>query len=307
MNDLKLISKRNENHRTVITLRHGRVVGGKALFIAAGPCTIEDESGLSTIASALADLGVAALRGGAFKPRTSPYDFSGLGMTGVDMLARVGARHRLITITEVLAAEQIPPVGAQADILQVGSRNMQNFELLRALGRADKPILLKRGLAATIHEFLCAAEYLMAAGNPQVILCERGIRGFDHYTRNVLDLASVAALKELTHLPVIVDPSHATGRRELIVPMARAAVAAGADGLLVECHFDPDASISDAHQTINLSTMNALMGQIIPLATLMGRSVGPDDRHEGDPEDGKHVLCDSQERKRSTDHRPHPT
>ena len=247
------------------------------------------------IASRLSSLGVSALRGGAFKPRTSPYDFCGLGQRGVEILTQVGKKHQMATVTEVMSMEQIDLVAAHATILQVGSRNMQNFELLKALGRVGKPVLLKRGFAATINEFLCAAEYLMAWGNPRVILCERGIRGFDNYTRNVLDLASVAVLRQLTHLPILVDPSHATGRRELILPMARAAIAAGADGLCIECHEAPDTSISDAMQAITLDEMERLLGEVAAIAHVMGRTV-PLSAQKGDAHVHKHLLCDDQGR-----------
>ena len=303
MKELRLVYKNNENHRTVITLKNGATIGARDIFLAAGPCTIENESGLEVIASHLASLRVSALRGGAFKPRTSPYDFGGLGVTGLEIIAKVSERHHLAAVTEVLSIEQIAAVAKHAAILQVGSRNMQNFELLRALGSVDRPVLLKRGFAATINEFLCAAEYVLAAGNPHVILCERGVRGFDTYTRNVLDLASVAALRQLTHLPVVVDPSHATGRRELILPMARAAIAAGADGLLIECHPTPDLSISDAAQTITLHDMSRLVHEVELIASAMGRTVHAHDK--GDQNDDKHVICHDQKRERSTHDRPH--
>ena len=209
----------------------------------------------------------------AFKPRTSPYSFQGLGDVGLNILAAVRQRYGLPVITEVMAIHQIEKLLPYADVLQVGSRNMQNFDLLKALGQVDRPVLLKRGLAATLSEFVMAAEYIASHGNEQIILCERGIRSFDSYTRNVLDLGAVVALKQLTHLPVMVDPSHATGKRELIAPLARAAVAAGADGLIVECHPEPDKSVSDARQALSLAEMSDLVNSLVPVAEAVGRSV----------------------------------
>jgi len=228
---------------------------------------------MSAVAEKLKYAPVQALRGGVFKPRTSPYAFQGMGQEGLDVLSQIREKSGLPVITEVMSIEQIKPAQAAADVLQIGSRNMQNFELLKALGQATKPILLKRGLSATIEEFILAAEYIMAHGNAQVILCERGIRSYDNYTRNVLDLGAVVALKQMSHLPVIVDPSHATGKRELVPDLARAAIACGADGLLIECHPDPDRSVSDARQTISLEAMLDLVESLKSIATAVGRIV----------------------------------
>ena len=218
---------------------------------------------------------VAMLRGGAFKPRTSPYSFQGLGQHGLDIIADVGRTYQLPVVTEVMSVEQLPSVCDRADMLQIGSRNMQNFDLLKAVGRVDKPVMLKRGLSATLEEFVMAAEYILSHGNPNVVLCERGIRSFDTYTRNVLDLGAVAALKHIVHLPVIVDPSHASGRRELVADLARAAIACGADGLMVECHPDPDSSVSDAQQALSLQATVDLVESLRPIAAAVGRIFPP--------------------------------
>ena len=212
-------------------------------------------SQMETVAQKLSTASVQALRGGVYKLRTSPYAFQGMGQEGLEILARVRSHYNMPVVTEVMSISQIEVVAAHADMLQVGSRNMENFDLLKALGQAGKPILLKRGLAATIEEFVMAAEYILSHGNPDVVLCERGIRSFDDYTRNVLDLGAVAALKQITHLPVIVDPSHAVGKRELVAPVARAAIACGADGLIIECHPEPEKSVSDARQALSLEAM----------------------------------------------------
>ena len=225
------------------------------------------------VAQTLSQAAIHGLRGGVYKPRTSPYSFQGLGQEGLDILQTVRNRYAMPVVTEVMAIHQIDAIASHADVLQVGSRNMQNFDLLKALGHIDKPILLKRGLAATIEEFIMAAEYILSHGNSNVILCERGIRSFDSYTRNVLDLGAVVALKQLTHLPVIVDPSHAAGKRELVPSLARAAIAAGADGLIIECHPVPSESVSDARQALSLEDMVTLVESLVPLAQAMGRSL----------------------------------
>ena len=228
---------------------------------------------MEVVAEHLALAPVQALRGGVYKPRTSPYAFQGLGLEGLTILDRVRRRYRVPVITEVMAIDQIEAIVAHADALQVGSRNMQNFDLLKALGAVDKPVVLKRGLAATLQEFVMAAEYIAAHGNAHIILCERGIRSFDAYTRNVLDLGAVVALKQITHLPVIVDPSHAAGRRELVPALARAAIAAGADGLMVECHPVPEQSVSDARQALSLPDMVQLVDSLRPIAAAVGRTI----------------------------------
>jgi 3-deoxy-7-phosphoheptulonate synthase len=247
--------------------------GNDTLWLIAGPCSIESREQLDSIATTLVDCGVHSLRGGAFKPRTSPYSFQGLGEDGLLVMSEVADAHNLCTVTEVMSETQIPMVARYADVLQVGSRNMQNFDLLKALGKLDKPILLKRGLAATLDEFLWAAEYIVAQGNPRVILCERGIRSYCPETRNVLDLGGVAVLKAKTHLPVIVDPSHAAGRRDIIEALSKAAIAVGADGLIIETHPMPEASVSDADQALSLEAYRQLIHAITPVAHAVGRAM----------------------------------
>ena len=273
MQNAKLTAKTHDDHSTVVTLTEGVTVGGDDLLIVGGPCSVESLDQMEAIATRLGKTTLHALRGGVYKPRTSPYDFQGLGEAGLAILDRVRRRYQLPVITEVMAIHQIEAIAAHADVLQVGSRNMQNFDLLKALGPVTKPVVLKRGLAATVQEFVMAAEYIVSHGNPNVILCERGIRSFDTYTRNVLDLGAVVALKQLTHLPVLVDPSHAAGKRELVPNLARAAIAAGADGLMIECHPRPDESVSDARQTLSLEAMAALVESLRPIAAAVGRTI----------------------------------
>ncbi|NEQ45267.1 MAG: 3-deoxy-7-phosphoheptulonate synthase [Leptolyngbya sp. SIOISBB] len=273
MQDAKLIAKAHDDHGTVIALNDRVTAGGDELLIVGGPCSVESLEQMEAIATRLGAGTVQALRGGVYKPRTSPYAFQGLGESGLAILDRVRRRYHLPVITEVMAIHQIEAISAHADVLQVGSRNMQNFDLLKALGEIDQPVVLKRGLAATIQEFVMAAEYIAAHGNPNIILCERGIRSFDSYTRNVLDLAAVVALKQITHLPVLVDPSHAAGKRELVPNLAKAAIAAGADGLMIECHPVPEESVSDARQALSLEDMNALVESLRPIATAVGRII----------------------------------
>ncbi len=273
MQDAKLAAKAHDTHTTEIALTPTVSAGGTDLLIVGGPCSVESLEQMSAVATHLAQAPVQALRGGVYKPRTSPYAFQGMGVEGLAILAQVRQQHQVPVITEVMAIAQIPEVSAHADVLQVGSRNMQNFDLLKALGSANEPIVLKRGLSATVQEFVMAAEYIMAHGNPNVILCERGIRSFDTHTRNVLDLGAVVALKQISHLPVIVDPSHATGKRELVPALARAAIAAGADGVMVECHPDPEASVSDARQTLSLEAMVELVDSLRPIAAAVGRNI----------------------------------
>lgn len=269
----KLNEKTHLQHKTRVQLSESVAFGGSEVVIIGGPCTVESLNQMETVARKLVNAPVQALRGGVYKPRTSPYSFQGLGQEGLDILARVRQKFGIPVITEVMAISQIEAIAAHADMLQVGSRNMQNFDLLKALGQAGKPVLLKRGLSATLEEFLGAAEYILSHGNPDVVLCERGIRSFDPYTRNVLDLGAVVALQQLTHLPVIVDPSHATGKRELIAPLAKAAIACGADGLLIECHPEPEKSVSDARQALSLEAMVELVRSLPPLAAAAGRTV----------------------------------
>ncbi|WP_448597913.1 3-deoxy-7-phosphoheptulonate synthase [Thermoleptolyngbya sp.] len=273
MQKAKLTLKTEPSHTSVIQISDQVSAGGSELLIIGGPCSVESRAQMDAVASRLSVAGVQALRGGVYKPRTSPYDFQGLGREGLEILAAVRDRTGMPVVTEVMAVSQIEEIAAYADVLQVGSRNMQNFDLLKALGQVNKPILLKRGLAATIEEFVMAAEYILAYGNEKVMLCERGIRSFDTYTRNVLDLGAVVALKQITHLPVIVDPSHAAGKRELVPNLALAAIAAGADGLIIECHPDPEKSISDARQAISLGDMVAIVDKVRAIAPVVGRTV----------------------------------
>ena len=249
----------------------GCQVGGPALTLMAGPCAVEDEAQIMACAASARAAGASFLRGGAYKPRTSPYAFQGLQHVGLALLRRAADRHGLQVVTEVLSTDSLPQVAAAADLLQVGARNMQNFALLQALGQVSRPVLLKRGMSATIEEWLLAAEYIVAAGNPRVILCERGIRTFETATRNTLDLSAVAVLAQLTHLPVVVDPSHATGRRDAVAPMAKAAVAAGADGLLIEMHPDPAHALSDGPQSLTLPAFTRLAAELDALAVACGR------------------------------------
>lgn len=275
MQHATLTQKQHTQHTTEIHLTQDISVGANELLMIGGPCTVESLEQMETVARILGPSAVHGLRGGVYKPRTSPYSFQGLGQEGLEILQTVRQRHKMPIITEVMAIHQIDAIASHTDVLQVGSRNMQNFDLLKALGNIDKPILLKRGLAATIEEFIMAAEYILSHGNANVILCERGIRSFDSYTRNVLDLGAVVALKQLTHLPVIVDPSHAAGKRELVPNLAKAAIAAGADGLIIECHPIPEESVSDARQALSLEAMVTLVDSLIPLAQAMERSLTP--------------------------------
>jgi 3-deoxy-7-phosphoheptulonate synthase len=270
----KLVSRFTHPEGSAIPVGDGLVVGGQALFIAAGPCSVESQEQISAAARAVKAAGATALRGGAFKPRSSPYSFQGLGLPGLELLAEAARENGLALVTEVMSEEQIAPVAACADLLQVGARNMQNYELLKALGRCGKPILLKRGLSATVTELLLSAEYIVQAGNPKVVLCERGIRTFETSTRNTLDLNAVAVLKEKSHLPVIVDPSHATGVRSFVPAAAKAAIAAGADGLLIEVHPDPEAALSDGAQSLAPEEFAALMVDLASYAELEGRALG---------------------------------
>jgi 3-deoxy-7-phosphoheptulonate synthase len=253
----KLASRESHPHDTVIELK-GTRIGNGTLTIMAGPCSVENREMLLETAGAVARAGATILRGGAFKPRTSPYSFQGLGIEGLKYLAEAREATGLPIITEVMEPGQVEVVSEHADILQVGTRNMQNYSLLTAVGKAGKPVMLKRGYGATIEEWLMAAEYIISAGQPNVILCERGIRTFETYTRNTLDLTAVPLLHHLTHLPVVVDPSHATGKRWLVRPMALAAVAAGADGIMVEVHPNPDDALSDGEQSLSFDQFQSM-------------------------------------------------
>lgn len=275
MLNAQLVQKTHPDQQTVIHLTDSVTVGGVNLLIIGGPCAVESLAQMETVAEQLTMVPVEMLRGGVYKPRTSPYSFQGLGLEGLKILGQIRQRYGVPVVTEVMSEAQIEPVAAYADVMQIGSRNMQNFELLKAVGKAGKPVILKRGLAATIEEFVMAAEYIVSSGNPDVVLCERGIRSFDHYTRNVLDLGAVVALKQLTHLPVIVDPSHGAGKRELVPALARAAIACGADGLMIECHPAPSESVSDARQALSLPEMIQLVESLTPLALAVGRCLSP--------------------------------
>ena len=268
----KLVSRHFHPEDTIIDV-DGVKIGGKEVVVMAGPCSVESIEQLREAAKAVKAGGAKFLRGGAFKPRTSPYDFQGLAEEGLKMLREVADEEGLKVVTEIVDKDDIELVGKYADIYQVGARNMQNFQLLKALGKAKKPVMLKRGLAATISEWLNAAEYIMAGGNEQVIFCERGIRTYETFTRNTLDLSAVAAIKELSHLPIIVDPSHGTGRWEMVRPMARAAVAAGCDGLIIEVHPHPEVALSDGDQSITPKNFNALMGELGKICDVMGRTL----------------------------------
>jgi 3-deoxy-7-phosphoheptulonate synthase len=239
----------------------------------AGPCSVESRDQINLSADLVARAGARVIRGGAFKPRSSPYSFQGLGEEGLEMLRQAADRNGLLVVSEVMDQTQIPLVAQYADILQAGARNMQNFNLLRELGRQRKPVLLKRGIAATIEELLLSAEYILAGGNYDVILCERGIRTFETYTRNTMDISAIPVVKKLSHLPIVADPSHGTGRRDKVAPMARAAVAAGADGLLVEVHPDPDHALSDGAQSLRPDQFEELMSQLRIIAPAVGRSI----------------------------------
>ncbi|SHG95213.1 3-deoxy-D-arabinoheptulosonate-7-phosphate synthase [Thermosyntropha lipolytica DSM 11003] len=265
-----LVLRRNKEENTVIKVK-GCVIGQEQIVAVAGPCAVENEDMLKETAFKVRAAGALILRAGAYKPRTSPYSFQGLGETGLKILARIGQEMNMPVITEVMDSEDIALVAEYADILQVGARNMHNFSLLRKLGKINKPVVLKRGLAATIEEWLLAAEYILAGGNDKVILCERGVRTSEPWTRNTLDLSAVALVKEISHLPVLVDPSHATGRRSLVIPMAKAAIAAGADGIMVEVHPEPEKALSDGEQSLTPREFSRLMRELEEVARAVGR------------------------------------
>lgn len=269
----KLVSRDFQPEDTVVTVGAASI-GGGAFCVIAGPCSIESEDQMMATARAAKAAGATMVRGGAFKPRTSPYAFQGMGVEGLKLLRAAGDETGMPVVTEVLDVRDAATVAEYADVLQVGARNMQNFMMLDELGTMRKPILLKRGLSATLEELLSAAEYVLKGGNRDVILCERGIRTFETYTRNTLDLAAVAALKQLTHLPVVADPSHATGRRDLIAPMARAAIAAGADGLMIEVHPDPERARCDGPQSLTPADFQDLMRDLAPRIALEGKWSG---------------------------------
>jgi 3-deoxy-7-phosphoheptulonate synthase len=268
----KQVSREWKTENTVIELPNGTRIGGEEIVLMAGPCSVESEAQIIEVAHRLKAAGATVLRGGAFKPRTSPYAFQGLGVNGLKLLERARAETGLAVVTEALEPDMVDVVAQHADIVQIGARNMQNYPLLRRAGKAGKPVLLKRGLAATIKELLLAAEYLLAEGNANVILCERGVRGFDEQTRNLMDLSAIPVVHSLTHLPIIADPSHGTGVRAMVTPMARAAIAAGADGLIVEVHHDPDHALSDGGQSLWPEQFEELVQQVRTIAAAIGRA-----------------------------------
>lgn len=267
----KLASRSFRKETTVITVG-GVEIGGSSVVLMAGPCTIESEEQMVRTAAAVRAAGARVLRGGAFKPRTSPYSFQGLGEEGLKLMRRVADAEGLLVISEVMDKSQIALMDRYVDIFQVGARNMQNYPLLRELGKVERPVLVKRGLAATVDEWLMSAEYVISGGNDRVIVCERGVRAYETYTRNTLDLNAVAVAKSISHLPVIVDPSHAAGVRDKVVPLARAAIATGADGLLVEVHYDPERAICDGPQSLFPDQFTALAAQIRLIAEAVGRT-----------------------------------
>jgi 3-deoxy-7-phosphoheptulonate synthase len=269
----KLASRHFRPEGTVVDLGRGVKVGGKQVVVMAGPCSVEGLEQMEAIAEFVSSQGVRVMRGGAFKPRTSPYSFQGLGQKGLEIFRQVADRYNMVVVSEIMDQTQIPLMLEYVDVLQVGARNMQNYNLLRELGKVSKPVLLKRGIAATIEELLLSAEYIMSGGNYNVILCERGIRTFESYTRNTLDVSAIPVIQKLSHLPIIADPSHATGRRDKVLPMARAAVAAGADGILVEVHHDPDRALSDGPQALFPEQFERLMKQLRVIAEAVERMV----------------------------------
>ena len=262
----KQVSREWREEDTVVTLPNGTTVGGTEVVVMAGPCSVESEEQIMGIAASLRDMGATVLRGGAFKPRTSPYSFQGMGVEGLKLLAKAREATGMMVVTEALDPESADAVAEYADIVQIGARNMQNYALLRRAGRLGKPVLLKRGMSATIEELLLAAEYVLAEGNPNVILCERGVRSFGTHTRNLLDLAAIPVVKGLSHLPIIADPSHSTGKWYLVTPVALAAVAAGAHGLLIEVHPNPDIAKCDGPQSLTFANFSALMEQVHAVA-----------------------------------------
>ena len=269
----KLVARSFRPEGTVVKFPNGVSVGGAEVVIMAGPCSVESRDQLFAVAETVSKGGAKFLRGGAFKPRTSPYSFQGLGEEALNLLRQAADQHGLLVVSEIMEISQIPVMLPYVDLLQVGARNMQNFNLLRELGKLRKPVLLKRGIAATIEELLLSAEYIMAGGNYEVIVCERGIRTFETYTRNTLDISAIPIVKKLSHLPIIADPSHGTGRREKVAPMGRAAVAAGADGLLVEVHNCPDQALSDGAQSLYPEQFVQLMEQLRIIAPAVGRTL----------------------------------
>jgi 3-deoxy-7-phosphoheptulonate synthase len=270
----KLAGRSFRKEDTIININNV-AIGGNEVVVMAGPCSIESEEQIFTIARMVAESGAKILRGGAFKPRTSPYSFQGMGVEGLKLMRRAADEFNLLVITEVLERTQIPMIEEYTDIFQVGARNMQNFPLLTELGKVSKPVMLKRGLAATIEDWLMSAEYILSNGNRNVMLCERGIRTFETYTRNTFDISAIPVVHNKSHLPVIADPSHAIGIRDKVIPMARAAVAAGADGLMIEVHHDPEQALSDGPQALLPEQFADLMNQVKAIAEVIGRQLNP--------------------------------
>ena len=269
----KLASRHFRPEGSAIDLGNGVVVGGAQIVMMAGPCSVESAAQVDTIAAFVAGHGARVLRGGAFKPRSSPYSFQGLGQKGLELIRQAADKYKLLVVSEVMDFTQIPFMTDYVDVFQVGARNMQNFNLLKELGKVAKPVLLKRGISATIEELLLSAEYIMAGGNYNVVLCERGIRTFESALRNTLDVSAIPVVHKLSHLPIIADPSHATGRRDKVAPMARAAVAAGADGLLIEVHHEPEKALSDGAQALYPDQFAQLMTELHMIAPAVGRTL----------------------------------
>ena len=269
----KLAGRAFRPEGTVVEFTNGVKIGGEHVAVMAGPCAIETREQIFTIAACVKAAGGGFLRGGAFKPRSSPYAFQGLGIPGLQLMHEAAREHGLLTVTEVMEIAQIEPMLPYTDLFQVGARNMQNFNLLRELGQARKPVLLKRGISATLEELLLSAEYIMAGGNYDIILCERGIRTYETSTRNTMDISAIPVLHKLSHLPVVADPSHGTGRRDMVPPMAKASVAAGADAILVEIHPNADKAASDAAQTLYLDQFEKLVGELRVIAGAVGRTL----------------------------------
>jgi 3-deoxy-7-phosphoheptulonate synthase len=269
----KLAGRAFRPHGTVVEFPNGATIGGEKVAMIAGPCAVESREQIFAIAASVKAAGGSFLRGGAFKPRSSPYSFQGLGIPGLELMREAADAHGLATVSEVMEIAQIEPMLPYVDCFQVGARNMQNFNLLRELGQVRKPVLLKRGIAATVEELLLSSEYILSGGNYDVILCERGIRTYETATRNTMDISAIPVLKKLSHLPVVADPSHGTGRRDLVAPMAKASVAAGADALLIEIHPNADKAVSDAAQTMYLEDFTRLTAELRVIATAVGRTL----------------------------------
>ena len=272
MSDYKLASRQHKEENTIVRVGN-ELIGAAELCLIAGPCAVESEEQLDEIASGISDLGIKFMRAGAYKPRTSPYDFQGLKKEGLELLRKAAHKYDLKIVTEVLDTTLIEEVYPYADVLQVGSRNMKNYQFLKELGKLDKPVLLKRGMSSTVKEWLLAAEYILLGGNENVILCERGIRTFDNSVRNTMDIAAIPLAKELSHLPVIADPSQGTGKRSLVKPLSLAAIAAGADGLMIEVHQEPEEALSDGFQSLYLSQLEELVNEVKKQANLSHRTL----------------------------------